>query len=93
METERQVCPSCGSTKILVNKEFFCDWEVLFNEMYLTFCTKCGLAFLNKILSKAQIDILYSDNNYFKSEWCWYGKPYQEVWRERKKEFESKQLK
>ena len=60
--------------------------------MYLVICPKCNLGFFNKILTEKDIEDLYSDDNYFQSEWCWFGKPYQEVWRERKKEFEDKQL-
>jgi len=91
-EIIREICPSCGSGELVINKNYFCDWEGLSERMYLVICQKCKLGFFNKILTKKQIENLYNDDNYFQSEWCWYGRPYQEVWRERKREFEGKQL-
>jgi 2-polyprenyl-3-methyl-5-hydroxy-6-metoxy-1,4-benzoquinol methylase len=91
MEKIRLVCPSCDSSKIKINKHFFADWEELSEPMYLTTCRKCGLRFFNKILSDYQIETLY-DDNYFQEDWCWYAKPYEEVWHLRKKDFEAKQL-
>ena len=91
MEKIRLICPSCDSSKIKINRHFFSDWEELSEPMYLTTCRKCGLTFFNKILSDYQIETLY-DDNYFQKDWCWYAKPYKEVWHLRKEDFEAKEL-
>jgi len=59
--------------------------------LYMAECLDCGLEFYDKPLSDAQIDLIY-DRDYFQSDWCWFRKPYEAVWTQRKEEFERFQL-
>lgn len=91
MEEMRQSCPSCDSSEIRTIRHVFHDWDELSEPMYLAICRKCGLGFFNKVLSDHQINALY-DTHYFEGDWCWYAKPYKEVWPLRKQNFETTQL-